>query len=88
MASEVDSIIFMSYMPFFVLDTKPRYIETLCQLRDRLHLPIYIVPPYAARAADGMKGFTIAGLPAFPSFERAARAISATAGWQARVSSG
>ena len=88
MASEVDSIIFMSYLPFFVLDTRPRYIETLCQLRDRLHLPIYIVPPYAARAADGMKEFTIAGLPAFPSFERAARAISATSGWQARISSG
>jgi len=87
-ASEVDSVIFMSYLPFFIPDMRPRYIESLCQLRDRLHLPIYIVPPYAARAADDMKEFTIAGLPAFPSFERAARAISATSWWQARISSG
>lgn len=88
MASEVDSVIFMSYLPFFILDTRPRYIETLCRLRDQLTLPIYIVPPYAATAADGMKEFTIAGLPAFPSFERAARAISATSAWQAWGSSG
>ncbi len=87
MASEVDSVIFMSYLPFFMPDMRPRYIETLGQLRDRLHLPIYIIPPYAARAADGMKEFTIAGLPAFPSFERAAKAVSATSGWQAWVSS-
>ncbi len=86
-ASEVDLVIFMSYLPFFIPDMRPRYIESLCQLRDRLHLPIYIVPPYAARAADAMKEFTIAGLPAFPSFERAARAISATSQWQAWVSS-
>jgi len=86
-AGEVDSVIFMSYLPFFMPEMRPRYIESLCQLRDRLDLPIYIVPPYAARAADGMKEFTIAGLPAFPSFERAARGISATAQWQARVSS-
>ena len=87
-ASEVDSVIFMSYLPFFIPDMRPRYIESLCQLRDRLNLPIYIVPPYAARAADGMKEFTIADLPAFPSFERAAKVISATSGWQAWISSG
>ena len=86
-ASEVDSVIFMSYLPFFMPEIRPKYIEGLCRLRDRLQLPIYIVPPYAARAADGMKEFTIAGLPAFPSFERAARAISATSWWQAWVSS-
>ena len=88
MASEVDSVIFMSYLPFFMPDTRRRYIESLCQLRDRLHLPIYIVPPYAARETDGMKEFTIAGLAAFPSFERAARGISATSWWQAWVSPG
>jgi acyl-CoA synthetase (NDP forming) len=88
MASEVDSVIFMTYIPFTIPDMRPRYIESLGQLRDRLNLPIYIVPPFAARAADGMKEFTIAGLPAFPSFERAARGISATSGWQAWISSG
>ncbi|MBI5967799.1 MAG: CoA-binding protein [Deltaproteobacteria bacterium] len=88
MASEIDSVIFMSYLPFSLPDMRPRYIETLGQLRDRLNLPIYVVPPYAARAGDALREFTIAGLPAFPSFERAARAISATSGWQAWVSSG
>jgi acetyltransferase len=87
-ASEVDSVIFMSYIPFTIPNMGPRYIESFCQLRDRLHLPIYIVPPYAARAADDIKEFTIAGLPAFPSFERAARGISATSWWRAWVSSG
>ena len=87
MASEVDSVIFMSYLPFFMPEMRSRYIGALCRLRDRFHLPIYIVPPYAARAAEGMKEFTIAGLPAFPSFERAARAISATSWWRALASS-
>jgi acyl-CoA synthetase (NDP forming) len=85
-STEVDSVICMSYLPFAYPDMRSRYIETIRRLRDRFHLPIYIVPPYAARAAEGMKEFTLAGLPAFPSFERAARAISATSSWQAWVS--
>jgi len=78
-ATEMDSVIFMSYLPFHVPETRPKYIETLCELRDRLNLPIFIVPPYASRAVEGMKEFTVAGLPAFPSFERAAKAVSVTA---------
>ncbi len=85
MAEEVDSVIMMSYMPFVVPDILPSFIETLAGLRDRLHLPIYVVPPYASKAGEAMKALTLAGLPAFPSFERAARAVSATCGWQARV---
>jgi hypothetical protein len=53
----------------------------MCQLRDRLNLPIFIVPPYASRGTAGIKEFTTAGLPAFNSFERAARAISATSSY-------
>ncbi len=85
MAEEVDSVIMMSYMPFVVPDILTSFIETLAGLRDRLHLPIYVVPPYASKAGEAMKALTLAGLPAFPSFERAARAVSATCGWQARV---
>jgi acetate---CoA ligase (ADP-forming) len=88
MAEEVDSVIMMSYMPFVVPDILPSFIKTLADLRDRLHLPIYVVPPYASQAGEAMKSLTLAGLPAFPSFERAARAVSATFGWQDRVSSG
>ena len=87
MAEEVDSIITMSYMPFFVPDFRPKYIETLSRIRDRLNLPIFIVPPYASRAAAGMKEFTVAGLPAITSFERAAKAVSATADYREWVSS-
>ena len=82
-ASEVDAVIFMSYLPFAMPAMKQNCIETLARLRDRLHLPIYFVPPYAARAAEAMMEFTIAGIPAFPSFERAARAIAAASAWQA-----
>ena len=85
MAEEVDSVIMMSYMPFVVPDILPSFIKTLADLRDRLHLPIYVVPPYASQAGEAMKALTLAGLPAFPSFERAARAVSATCGWQARA---
>jgi acyl-CoA synthetase (NDP forming) len=84
MAEEVDSVIMMSYMPFVVPEILPSFIEALGDLRDRLHLPIYMVPPYAAKAGEAMKTLTLAGLPAFPSFERAAHAVAATSGWQAR----
>jgi acyl-CoA synthetase (NDP forming) len=87
MAPEVDSIILMSYQPFVVPEMLPEYVEALGRLRDRFALPIYIVPPYAARAAEGMKAFTVAGLPSFPSFERAAGAVSAAFKGQARLAS-
>jgi len=88
MAEEVDSVVMMSYMPFVVPEVLPSFIDTVAQLRDRFRLPIYVVPPYAAKAGEAMKTLTIAGLPAFPSFERAARAVSATYGWQTWASSG
>ena len=87
MAGEVDAVITMSYMPFIDAEFRQQYIETLCRLRDRLNLPIYIVPPYASRAAGAMKEFTIAGLPAFPSFERAAKAVFAISGYREWVGS-
>ena len=88
MAEEVDSVVMMSYIPFVVPEVLPSFIDTLTQLKDRFRLPIYVVPPYAAKAGEAMKTLTIAGLPAFPSFERAARAVSATYGWQTWASSG
>jgi len=86
-AREVDAVIFMSYLPFVLSDFRPAYIEAMCQLRDALNLPIFVVPPYASRATAAMKEFTTAGLPAFSSFERAARAIAATSGYQQWLSS-
>ncbi len=86
-ADEVDSIIYMSYLPFFMPEARPEYIKILSRLRDEMKLPIFIVPPYASRAVTGMKEFTLAGLPAFPSFERAAKAVSATSRYQSWISS-
>ncbi len=87
MAGEIDAVITMSYLPFMDGEFRQKYIEALCRLRDMLNLPIFMVPPYASRAAAAMKEFTIAGLPAFPSFERAAKALSATCGYREWVSS-
>ena len=72
----------MSYLPFMDEDFRQEYIEALCRIKDRLNLPIFMVPPYATRAAEGMKVFTASGLPAFPSFERAVKAIAATSGYR------
>jgi len=87
MVGEVDAIISMSYLPFLSAEVRQEYIKKLCELRDRLALPIFMVPPYASRQVDGMKDFTMAGIPTFSSFERAAKAISATLGYQEWVSS-
>jgi acyl-CoA synthetase (NDP forming) len=83
-ASEVDAIIIMTYLPFAAPETRPSYIEKVRGLRDRLQVPVYAVPPYASRGAEGMKNLTAAGIPAFPSFERAARAVDATARYTER----
>jgi acyl-CoA synthetase (NDP forming) len=77
-AGEVDTIIIMTYLPFAAPETRPSYIERVHRLRDQLQVPVYVVPPYASRGAEGMKDLTAAGIPAFPSFERAARAVDAT----------
>ena len=87
MANEVDAVISMFYLPFLQSDFRLEYIEKLCRLRDRLDLAIFMVPPYASRGSEAMKEFTVAGLPAFPSFERAARAVDATSGYREWASS-
>ena len=81
-SEEIDVIIAMSYLPFFSAELRTDYINTLCGLRDRFNLPIYIVPPYASRGAEGMKECTAAGLPSLPTFERAATAVAATYQYQ------
>jgi len=81
-AEEIDVIISMSYLPFFSADLRSQYIETLGELRDKLKLPIFIVPPYASRGMEGMKECTAAGLPALPTFERASKAVKATYDYQ------
>jgi len=76
-ASEVDAIIIMTYLPFAAPETRPSYIERVKRLRARFQVPVYVVPPYASRGAEGMKDLTASGIPAFPSFERAARVTDA-----------
>ncbi|MDY7036758.1 MAG: hypothetical protein SV375_11430, partial [Thermodesulfobacteriota bacterium] len=86
-AREVDSVIFMSYLPFLMPDLIPQYIEAMCRIRNDLSLPIFIVPPFGIPGAAAIKEYTSAGLPSFSSFERAAKAISVTCAYQERVSS-
>ncbi|HMK66722.1 MAG TPA: hypothetical protein VK564_13070, partial [Thermodesulfobacteriota bacterium] len=81
-APEVDALIMMSYQPFVMPENREAYVVALKRLRDHFNLPIYVVPPYPGRAAEAMKAFTRAGLPSFPSFERAARAAAAVSYWQ------
>jgi acyl-CoA synthetase (NDP forming) len=83
MAEEVDAVIAMSYLPFVVPEMLTPFLKAVKALRDRLQLPVYLVPPYAAKAVEAMKTLTLAGIPAFPSFERAARAVAATFSWRA-----
>jgi acyl-CoA synthetase (NDP forming) len=86
-ASEVDAIIIMTYLPFAAPETRPSYIEKVRGLHDRLQVPVYVVPPYASRGAEGMKNLTAAGIPAFPSFERAARVVDAAARYARNITS-
>jgi acyl-CoA synthetase (NDP forming) len=83
-SSEVDAIIIMTYLPFAAPETRASYIERVVRLRDQSRVPVYVVPPYASRGAEGMKDLTAAGIPALPSFERAARVVDATARYNER----
>jgi len=78
LAEEVDAVVLMTYQPFHMPDLRPLYIKEMCRLRDELDTPIFIVPPHASREAVAMREFTVAGLPAFHSFGRAAKSIAAT----------
>ncbi|MFC1893748.1 CoA-binding protein [Chloroflexota bacterium] len=86
LAKQFDTIIFMIYKPLVMPESRPRYIEAMCQLRDELGLSIFVVPPHSSSGTAFMKEFTAAGLPAFPSFERAAKAIATTSRYRERVS--
>jgi hypothetical protein len=45
----------MLYLPFFLSDLNPKYIEALFRQRDASNLPILAVLPYASRGAEGMR---------------------------------
>jgi acyl-CoA synthetase (NDP forming) len=78
-SDEIDAAIFMVYQPFLMPSSRQSYIDAMCRIRDAKKIPIYIVSPLPSRTADSVKEFTSAGLPVFPSMERAAKAIAAAA---------
>jgi len=73
MARAVDAVIFFTYYPL----ADASFLDTMITLRDTIQKPIFIVPGYATREGKGMAQYIRKGMPALPTPERAARAISA-----------
>ena len=73
MASAVDALLFFTYHPL----TEAAFLDIMEKLRDKIGKPIFVVPGYPTRESQGMAMYTRRGIPALPTPERAAKAISA-----------
>jgi acyl-CoA synthetase (NDP forming) len=73
MAKAVDALIFFTYYPL----TDTTFFKAMVELREKIRKPLFIVPGYATRQSKGMSQYIQKGVPALPTPERAARAISA-----------
>ena len=73
MATAVDALIFFTYYPL----TDTTFLNAMERLREKIRKPLFIVPGYATRQSKGMSQYIQKGVPALPTPERAARAISA-----------
>ena len=73
MAKAVDALIFFTYYPL----TDPTFLNAMERLREKIRKPLFIVPGYATRQSKGMVQYIQKGVPALPTPERAAKAISA-----------
>ena len=75
MAKAVDTLLMVTYYPL----TDEPFADAIKELRQRIEKPIFVVPSYPSRQTEGLGIYTQRGIPAFPSPERAARAISVLA---------
>ena len=73
MARAVDILLLLTYYP---LDDES-FAQSMVELKERIDKPIFVVPAYPSRQSQGLSLYTRKGIPAFPSAERAAKAISA-----------
>jgi len=73
MAGTADTLLFFTYYPL----TDDSFLDLMVKLRDKIRKPIFIVPGYPTRQRQGMVLYNQRGMPALPTPERAAKAISA-----------
>ena len=73
MAKAVDALLVVTYYPL----TDERYAQGMKELEERVKKPLFIVPPYPTRQSEGLSNYTQKGIPAFPTPERAAKALAA-----------
>ncbi len=68
----VDALLAVTYYPL----TDPVYAQGMREVLERVRKPVFVVVPYPTRQGEGLSLYTQKGMPAFPSAERAAKALS------------
>jgi len=68
----VDILLLVTYYPL----TDEAFADEMKELRERMGKPIFVVPTYPSRQSEGLAIYTRRGMPAFPTAERAAKAMS------------
>lgn len=72
MAKAVDAIIMYTFVPY-----NENITDRLRDLRDHLKIPIFIVPAFYLSTKEWLQKYIRKGFPAYPTAERAAKAMSA-----------
>ena len=72
MAKAADALLAITYYPL----TDEPYAQGMKELVERVKKPLFIVPPYPTRQSEGLSIYTRNGIPAFPTAERAAKALA------------
>lgn len=68
----VDGVIMYTFVPY-----NEDITDRLRDLRDHLKIPVFVVPAFYLSSQDWLQKYIRKGFPAFPTAERAARAMSA-----------
>jgi len=72
MARAVDALIAVTYYPL----TDELYAQRMRDLMERVEKPLFVVVPYPTRQGEGLSLYTQKGMPAFPTVERAVKALA------------
>lgn len=72
MAKAVDALLAITYYPL----TDETYAQGMKKIGESVKKPLLIVPPYPTRQSEGLSIYTQNGIPAFPTAERAAKALA------------
>ena len=71
MAKAVDALLAITYYPL----TDEPYAQGMKELGQRIGKPLFMVSPYPTRYGEGLSLYTQKGVPAYPTPERAAKAM-------------